>query len=98
MALLRNWLAKRHRYHSTSLPNHGSQINQVPELVCQLSQKQIKRGNHLPVKPLQEAIESFVKDHNASPKPFRWVKTADQILASITRFARSNLRNNDSGD
>jgi hypothetical protein len=51
----------------------------------------ITRWGQFSVKQLQEAIEIFVKDHNASPKPFRWVKSADQILASITRFARSNV-------
>jgi hypothetical protein len=52
------------------------------------------------VKQLQGAIEAFVKDHNASPKPFRWVKSADQILASIARFARSAVLQeiNDSKD
>jgi hypothetical protein len=66
-------------------------LNQVERWFAQLSQKQIKRGNHHSVKQLQEAIETFVKDHNASPKPFQWVKSADQILASITRFAQSTV-------
>jgi hypothetical protein len=66
-------------------------LNQVGRWFAQLSQKQIKRGNHHSVKQLQEAIETFVKDHNASPKPFQWVKSADQILASITRFAQSTV-------
>jgi transposase len=87
--LVRNWLAKRQRYHLHFTPTHSSWINQVERWFAQLSQKQIKRGNHHSVKQLQEAIETFVKEHNASPKPFRWVKSADQILASITRFARS---------
>ena len=82
-ALVRNWLAKRPRYHLHFTPTHSSWINQVERCFAQLSQKQIKRGNHHSVKQLQEAIETFVKDHNASPKPFRSVKSADQILASI---------------
>ena len=88
-ALVRNWLVKRPRYRLHFTPTHSSWINQVERWFAQLSQKQIKRGNHHSVKQLQEAIETFVKDHNASPKPFRWVKSADQILASIARFARS---------
>ncbi len=98
-ALVRNWLAKRPRYHLHFTPTHSAWINQVERWFAQLSQKQIKRGNHHSVKQLQEAIETFVKDHNASPKPFRWVKSADQILASIARFARSAVLQeiNDSG-
>ena len=98
-ALVRSWLAKRPRYHLHFTPTHSSWINQVERWFAQLSQKQIKRGNHHSVQQLQEAIETFVKEHNASPKPFRWVKSADQILASITRFALSAVLKeiNDSG-
>ena len=93
-ALVRSWLTKRPRYHLHFTPTHSSWINQVERWFAQLSQKQIKRGNHHSVKQLQEAIETFVKEHNASPKPFRWVKSADQILASITRFARPRFERN----
>ncbi|MGA7879630.1 MAG: IS630 family transposase, partial [Terrimicrobiaceae bacterium] len=65
---------------------HSSWINQVERWFAQLSQKQIKPGNHHSVKQLQEAIETFVKEHNASPKPFRWVKSAAQFVASPRQF------------
>ncbi|MDQ6771408.1 MAG: IS630 family transposase, partial [Candidatus Dormibacteraeota bacterium] len=32
------------------------------------------------------AIRLYLSIHNADPKPFVWVKTADQILASLRRF------------
>jgi hypothetical protein len=35
---------------------------------------------------LHEAITAFIDQHNADPKPFRWTKSADDILASIERF------------
>jgi uncharacterized protein (DUF2267 family) len=35
---------------------------------------------------LHEAITAFIAQHNADPKPFRWTKSADDILASIERF------------
>ena len=35
-------------------------------------------------------IASFIDRHNADPKPFRWTKSADDILASIERFCRYN--------
>ncbi|MBJ7603811.1 MAG: IS630 family transposase, partial [Candidatus Dormibacteraeota bacterium] len=37
---------------------------------------------------LENAIRLFVALHNHSPKPFVWIKTADQILASIRRFCQ----------
>jgi hypothetical protein len=35
-----------------------------------------------------EAIREYIDVHNEIPKPFVWTKTADQILASIARFAQ----------
>jgi hypothetical protein len=33
-------------------------------------------------------IMNFVKVHNENPRPYRWTKSADQILASVKRFCR----------
>jgi len=93
--LVRSWLAKRPRYHLHFTPTHSSWINQVERWFAQLSQKQIKRGNHHSVQQLQEAIENFVKDHKASPKPFPvgQVRRPDPCLhyqiCSICRFERN---------
>ena len=40
---------------------------------------------------LERDIRAFIDAHNADPKPFRWTKTADDILASIERFCRRTL-------
>jgi hypothetical protein len=37
------------------------------------------------------AINAYVAARNADPKPFRWVKSADDILASIDRFCRRTI-------
>ena len=42
------------------------------------------------VNALRTDIASFISTHNADPKPFRWTKSADDILASIERFCRYN--------
>ena len=31
-------------------------------------------------------IRTFINLHNQNPKPFKWTKSADQILASVKRF------------
>lgn len=53
-----------------------------------LSQRQIKRGSHRSVSELEKAIREFLQAHNEDPKPFVWTKSADEILASIARFAQ----------
>jgi hypothetical protein len=40
------------------------------------------------VKELETAIREYIDVHNEDPKPFVWTKTADQILASIARYAQ----------
>jgi hypothetical protein len=51
----------------------------------------IKRGAHKSVKDLIAAIMAFLARQNADPKPLRWTKSADDILASIERFCRRTL-------
>ncbi|MGB6689301.1 MAG: IS630 family transposase [Terracidiphilus sp.] len=90
-ALVGRWLHKRTRYHLHFTPTHASWLNQVERWFALLTQRQIKRGSHTSVQELETAIREFITVHNQQPKPFRWTKSADQILASIARFATSTL-------
>ncbi|MFP6890747.1 MAG: IS630 family transposase, partial [Nitrospinota bacterium] len=38
------------------------------------------------VKELEADIMKFIDCHNENPKPFKWTKSADEILASVKRF------------
>jgi len=89
--LIRDWFAKRSRWHRHFTPTSASWINQVERFFALLSDKQIKRGAHRSVGELVVAIQAFIDGCNADPKPFRWVKTADDILAAIERFCRRTL-------
>jgi hypothetical protein len=40
---------------------------------------------------LEAAIHTYIKIRNTNPKPFRWTKSADDILASIERFCRRTI-------
>ena len=86
--LIRNWLAKRPRFHLHFTPTYASWINMVERWFGLLTQRQIKRGAHRSVPELEKAIKEFLAAHNGDPKPFVWTKTADEILASIARFAQ----------
>ena len=90
-ALVRSWLQKRPRYHLHFTPTHASWLNQVERWFALLTQRQIKRGSHRSVAELETAIREFIAVHNHQPSPFRWTKSADQILASIARFATATL-------
>jgi transposase len=86
-AIIRNWLAKRPRYHVHFTPTGGSWLNQVERWFGLLTQRAIKRGAHTSTAQLEKAIRDYIDAHNQQPKPFAWHKSADQILASIARFA-----------
>jgi len=89
-ALIRDWLAKRPRWHVHLTPTSSSWLNQVERFFAKLTEKQIRRGVHRSVEELEAAITAFLDHHNAAPKPFRWVKSASDILAAIERFCLYN--------
>ena len=90
-ALIRNWLAKRPRFHVHFTPTYGSWLNLVERWFAELTTKQLRRGAHRSVAQLEAAIREFIDAHHANPKPFVWTKTADEILASMARFAQRTL-------
>ena len=86
--LIREWFAKRPRYHMHFIPTHSSWLNQVERWFASLSEKAIKRGNHFSVKDLESDIKKYIDANNDDPKPYVWTKTADQIIAKVGRFAK----------
>lgn len=88
--LVRDWLTRRPHWHVHLTPTSSSWLNQVERFFALLTEKQIKRGVHRSVADLRTAIQNFLDQHNAEPKPFRWTKSADDILASIERFCTYN--------
>ena len=88
--VVRDWLAKRPRWHVHLTPTSASWINQVERFFALLTDKRIRRGVHRSVASLNADIAAFIERHNADPKPFRWTKSADHILASVERFCLRN--------
>jgi len=87
-AMIRKWFAKRPRFHVHFTPTYGSWINLVERWFAELTNKRIRRGVFRSVKDLEAAIREYIDVHNEDPRPFVWTKTADQILASIARYAQ----------
>jgi transposase len=86
-APIRNWFAQRPRFHAHFTPTYGSWLNLVERCFAELTNKQLRRASHRSVRELQRAIAEFLQAHQQAPRPFKWTTTADQILASIARFA-----------
>jgi hypothetical protein len=81
--------------HVHLTPTSSSWLNMVEQFFALLTERQLRRGVHHNLAALHEAIETFIADHNASPKPFRWHESADDILASIEHFCIFNTPNRD---
>ena len=85
-AVIKNWLMRRPHYHVHFTPTSASWINQVERWFAELTRKQIRRGVHTSTNQLEADIRAFIERHNENPKPYRWTKSADEILASVKRF------------
>jgi transposase len=88
---VRAWLAGHLRYHLHFTPTASSWLNQVERFFALLTARRLKRGVHRSVEELEAAVLAYVERHNAEPKPFRWTRSADDILASVARFCSRTL-------
>jgi transposase len=89
--MIRDWFAKRPRWHAHYTPTSASWINQVERFFALLTEQQIRRGAHRSTAELEAAIAAYIEARNADPKPFRWTKTADDILAAVERFCSRTM-------
>jgi len=91
---IREWFAKRPRYHLHFTPTSASWISQVERWFGLLTEREVRRGSHRSTIELEKTIQHYIATNNEDPKPFIWNKNADQILESIKRFC---LRTSNSG-
>ena len=102
-AAVKAWLARRQHWHVHFTPTSASWINQVERWFAELTRKQLQRGVHHSTRQLEADIRAFIDKHNEDPKPFKWTKSADDILGrrqTLLSPSRSKLmpRTLDSGD
>jgi transposase len=79
------WLAERPRITFHFTPTSASWMNQIETWFGILSRGAIRRGSFRSVKELVARIETFTASWNAGASPFKWVKSADEILAKAVR-------------
>lgn len=88
MPKIKAWLARRPHWHIPFTPTSASWINQVERWFAELTRKQLQRCVHRSTAELETDIVAFIEAHNENPKPYRWVKSADEMLASVKRFCQ----------
>ena len=89
---VQRWLLRHPHVHFHFTPTYASWLNLVERFFGLLTAKALKRGSHTSIPQLRAAILAFVDAHNENGKPFRWTKTADEILDKMRRFSIRTLQ------
>ena len=79
------WLKRHPRFHLHFTPTSASWINLVERFFGLITDDAIRRGVFHSVAELNAAIEAYLEQHNAEPKPFVWTATAADILQKVAR-------------
>ena len=82
---VRRWLARHPRWTFHFTPTSASWLNAVEGFFAKLTRQRLKRGVFQSVVDLQLAINRFVAETNADPKPFVWTADPKRVLAAVKR-------------
>jgi transposase len=84
---VRDWLARPQNQRITLhfTPTSCSWLNLVECFFSIITRQAIRRGSFRSAKELTAAIGAFIDHWNEHPRPFAWIKDADEILSSINR-------------
>ena len=86
------WLARNPRITMHFTPTSASWMNMVEIFFGIITRQAIRRATFTSVPDLIGAIRAFIDGYNQRCEPFRWTKTADQILAKANRQKNSDTR------
>jgi transposase len=82
---VKRWLARHPRFHLHFTPTSASWANAVEGFFSRLTNQRLRRGAFRSILELHRAIDTYLAQHNADPKPFIWTKPLDTILAKVSR-------------
>jgi transposase len=82
---VREWLLRHSRWTFHFTPTSASWLNAVEGYFAKLTRRRLKRGAFRSIVELQAAIKRFLTETNADPRPFRWTKDPDKIIAAVKR-------------
>ncbi len=86
--VVKTWLAAHPRFQIHFTPTYSSWVNQVERFFAYVTEDLLQRSHHNTVHQLEADIRGWIKDWNTHPKPFVWIKTADEILESLGRLLK----------
>ena len=72
-------------------PTSASWLNAVENFFSKMTRQRIRRGVFRSIVDLQTAINAYLAEHNASPKPFVWTQSAEAFLAKLDPLPVTSL-------
>jgi transposase len=88
---VRRWLKHHPHFHMHFTPTYSSWLNLVERWFAQLTHDALRRSSHTSTRELEQAIDRYLVETNEHPRPFIWMKSADEILAAVTRCCQHTL-------
>jgi transposase len=82
---VKRWLARHRRFQLHFTPTSASWANAVEGFFSRLTNQRLRRGAFRSILELHRAIDDYLVEHNADPKPFVWTKPVDTILDKVRR-------------
>lgn len=80
------WLERHPRWTFHFTPTSASWLNAVENFFSKMTRQRIRRGVFHSLTDLQAAINRYLAEHNANPKPFVWTASANAILDKLARL------------
>jgi transposase len=84
--VVQRWLLAHPRVQLHFTPTYSSWISQVERWFAELQRRCLDRGVFCSLGELTATLEDWIKIWNQTAQPFKWTKTADQIIDRICRY------------
>ncbi|WP_329246077.1 IS630 family transposase [Streptomyces sp. NBC_01478] len=84
--VVHKWLLAHPRFTLHFTPTYSSWINQVERWFAELQRRCPERGVFCSLDDLRTALDEWIKVWNEAARPFKWTKTADQIIDRICHY------------
>lgn len=82
---VKNWFKCHKCFHVHFTPTSASWLNMVECFFRDLTEQQLRRGVFHSVPDLEQALMAYIEQHNKTPAPFIWTKSATDILEKVKR-------------
>lgn len=82
------WLARHRNVHFHYTPTRASWLNQIEIWFSILSRAALKNRSFRSPRELRQAIDEFIKVHNAKAVPFEWKKAVVHPVAFASSYAK----------